>query len=77
VGDMAAYSLSGKPLVEQAVARPFRFPEPSPATDPSRMALSTSSLTQWKERQQQSAEQVDVQALLNSVRTSLRAQGLV
>ncbi|KAG7393013.1 hypothetical protein PHYPSEUDO_013501 [Phytophthora pseudosyringae] len=51
------------------------------------MALSTqpfggagdgvSSLTQWKERQQQCAEQMDVQALLNSIRTSLRSQGLV
>ncbi|KAF1794164.1 EF-Hand 1, calcium-binding site [Phytophthora cactorum] len=36
-----------------------------------------SSLTQWKERQQQCAEQVDLQALLTNVRTSLRSQGLV
>uniref|UniRef100_H3GC98 EF-hand domain-containing protein n=1 Tax=Phytophthora ramorum TaxID=164328 RepID=H3GC98_PHYRM len=42
------------------------------------MALSTtSSLTQWKERQQQCAEQVDLQALLSHVRSSLRTQGLV
>ncbi|KAE9040534.1 hypothetical protein PR003_g4962 [Phytophthora rubi] len=36
-----------------------------------------SSLTQWKERQQQCADQVDLQALLNNVRASLRTQGLV
>ncbi|KAF4320312.1 hypothetical protein BBO99_00000470 [Phytophthora kernoviae] len=44
------------------------------------MALSaqaTSSLTEWKERQQQCADQLDLQALLNHVRTSLRTQGLV
>ncbi|KAG6576349.1 Calcyphosin-like protein [Phytophthora cinnamomi] len=50
------------------------------------MALSThagdggkamSSLTQWKERQQQCADQVDLHALLNNVRASLRTQGLV
>ncbi|ETK91059.1 hypothetical protein F441_05427 [Phytophthora nicotianae CJ01A1] len=36
-----------------------------------------SSLTQWKERQQQCAEQVDLQSLLTNIRTSLRSQGLV
>ncbi|KAF4146500.1 EF hand [Phytophthora infestans] len=36
-----------------------------------------SSLTQWKERQQQCAEQVDLQALLTNIRASLRSQGLV
>ncbi|POM72123.1 Hypothetical protein PHPALM_11217, partial [Phytophthora palmivora] len=41
------------------------------------MALSTASLTQWKERQQQCAEQVDLPALLNTVRSSLRSQGLI
>lgn len=38
---------------------------------------SMASLTQWKERQQQCAEQVDMQALLNNVRASLRTQGLM
>ncbi|KAK1931658.1 Calcyphosin-like protein [Phytophthora citrophthora] len=45
------------------------------------MALPTqagvASLTQWKERQQQCAGQVDLQSLLNSVRTALRSQGLI
>ncbi|KAL3661037.1 hypothetical protein V7S43_014053 [Phytophthora oleae] len=38
---------------------------------------SMASLTQWKERQQQCAGQVDLQLLLDSVCTSLRNQGLV